>query len=1100
MSTTINGSEKYIVNKNDLFSHKYNLYQQFYVVGIDPKLMYTINESELKTLPEPLVIPKVISKYPSTDLPYLNVPDTIIASHCFPFGIVNSMLDYEEKDLEEKEKITENFIFSIDNQSTEDKTSSLRTNKIYFTCLLFYENIENYRNCINQRKTYYKNDTRNRNILIPKVICLSSFSPYFHQSKEILSSLRKYVNNFNFYNKSMDNVNLYPIEKIVEGLIFRLPLLPRGNNILKLERNSFSHKDYLKENYIIFEETAPNKQPRCITNYSVLLYYFRIEEIFNIIKYIILEEPILFFCDDKEVLSNIIESFVSLLFPLNYPHPVITILPEQNYPLISLSKHFIYGINCKYSEEIVNKKVILDGAKFIRIILVEKRFKSILNSDEPDLNNFSYYTTLQADDNKPLIRISQIEGSAYEDDLKESRYINEKRKISLPKHYFEKCSRRLEKAISEKLKDIQLKNKTKSISDEEKNSIINNEIRENFIYFFTCILLKYQENCVKFEKKNDSNVEYYERGAELEQKYHSDNLKITDLFNCDDFVNSTPYLDRPFYKFFFETKIFFNFIKKKIFALSIQDKFDIMYFDDEINKKLSRETQLKKKETKFLDQDLNILTNTIVVDSLKSGIDENLKKFLTKKENRSKALNYFQYIYYLNDEDDNSIDEETMNQNKEYANQIMFYYFVFPKLLNDDIFYKEKQVPNEKDEKTSDPGILFNQLTETGNKIFQDESYIKNYNMYDYSLNPKCTFKYKYEDYIYILWLRYLAKTFHLVPFSKRKYYFEQMMILLKNNNGIIDENTYIILFNSINKYGDRNMNQDFFMECKKRNYTTFLSLREKAKPENNFIRYIIKDESNNNTNNTKNSSNDNSNYEEEKKFMTFKINLFCSNKKDPKNTDEEDVNNICDEPLPSKPSELFNDTDEYIEFECSKCHKKQELSLSCTYDDENNNKYIIDFGLLSPLSLLKLDWFENSNNLDPAYICETYLEQYLSAVYYFYELNLPCEFLMPSEATENELKEARNVIYTITKVTEKLTVFDDNFNYKCTERTKRTMTKQNAKTNFGPKEKILDRKKTEEDSGKLETPAKSSLKYKQEVKKKNVEFKTKNVKFSGNE
>ena len=106
----------------------------------------------------------------------------------------------------------------------------------------------------------------------------------------------------------------------------------------------------------------------------------------------------------------------------------------------------------------------------------------------------------------------------------------------------------------------------------------------------------------------------------------------------------------------------------------------------------------------------------------------------------------------------------------------------------------------------------------------------------------------------------------------------------------------------------------------------------------------------------------------------------------------------------------------------------------------------------------------------------------------------------MPSEATENELKEARNVIYTITKVTEKLTVFDDNFNYKCTERTKRTMTKQNAKTNFGPKEKILDRKKTEEDSGKLETPAKSNLKYKQEVKKKNVEFKTKNVKFSGNE
>ena len=328
--------EKYAVDKHDLISHKYNLYQQFYVIGIDPKLMYTINEADLKSLPEPLVLPKVISKYPNSDLSYLNVPDTIVASHCFPFGIVNDLIEFvEEKDLKIKEGKTENFSFSLDNQSTIDKKSSLRTNKVYFSCLLFYENLEKYKNCIYHRKSYYKNDTKNKNLLIPKVICLSSFSPFFNQSKQILELLKNYVSCYsveNIENKSSYNLNLVPIENIIENLIFKLPMLPRGNNSIKLYKNCFNCNKIKnnESNIISFEETPPNKPPRCTNNYSLLLYYFRIEEIFEIIKYIILEEPILFFGEDKEILSKIIESFVSLIYPLNYPHPIMTILPEQN--------------------------------------------------------------------------------------------------------------------------------------------------------------------------------------------------------------------------------------------------------------------------------------------------------------------------------------------------------------------------------------------------------------------------------------------------------------------------------------------------------------------------------------------------------------------------------------------------------------------------------------------------------------------------------------------------------------------------------------------------------------------------------------------------
>ena len=208
---------------NEISSHKYNLYQQFFVISIDPKIMYNINELDLKNVPEPLSIPKVISKYPNIDLPYLIIPDIIIASHCFPQGIISSIVDYEPKNLKEKRKVTENFIFSLENMYPETKISSLKINKVYFTCLLFYEDIEDFRECINLRTNYKNYDVnkkaqRNKGLLIPKVICLSSFSPFYEQTKYVLNQIKNYVDNYNVNRRSIDNINIYPIEKIIDNI------------------------------------------------------------------------------------------------------------------------------------------------------------------------------------------------------------------------------------------------------------------------------------------------------------------------------------------------------------------------------------------------------------------------------------------------------------------------------------------------------------------------------------------------------------------------------------------------------------------------------------------------------------------------------------------------------------------------------------------------------------------------------------------------------------------------------------------------------------------------------------------------------------------
>ncbi len=81
----------------------------------------------------------------------------------------------------------------------------------------------------------------------------------------------------------------------------------------------------------------------------------------------------------------------------------------------------------------------------------------------------------------------------------------------------------------------------------------NTEIREDFLYFFCCILLKYQEYCVKYEKKiyedldKDGNTvekEFEERNIQLDEKYYMNEIKIDDIFTSEDFINSTPSLDR----------------------------------------------------------------------------------------------------------------------------------------------------------------------------------------------------------------------------------------------------------------------------------------------------------------------------------------------------------------------------------------------------------------------------------------------------------------------------------------------------------------------------------------------------------------------------
>ena len=1024
-------SQENILN-DDILYHKYILFQQFLVIGLDPKISYSLYKIDIKHLPIELLSPKVISIYPNKSLPYINIPNSFVASHCFPKGLLDKIIYCQAGDIAEKSKQFEQYVFSLDNLAEHDSDSSLRTNKLYYNCLLFYEKVENYNNLSNyRRKMSFKSEEileeeKNKNILIPKVICLSSFSPLIMTASKILFLIKEYCDRYNI-ESLLHKDNFYPIENAIEGLLYNLPALPRGNFRIKLDIGTFLDEDNIKKNddiiesnddlnnknyEMLIEESPINKSPKAMINYSLFMTFFTVEELFDIIRSIILEEPILFFSDNITNLTYTIEGILALIYPLTYHYPVISILPEENFSLITVFYHFIFGINYKYSEDLWKQKFSFIGDKQeIVIIPIEKRFPNYLNEIEKDRNSKSIIIKKRSNIETPLVQLAKL--ALYKERYKklasEKNVEQNKKQTKLPIHYSSKCIKRLEPLIISKMKEEKNK-KNKELNQVEKEKICNKEIVDNFLYFFTCILLNYQEYIkIKFEK-DDSKENIYKRNGDIENKYLNNELTLTDMFNTLGFITNMPTLDQEFYHKFLRTKIFFNFIKKKIFPRTVLDKLDVLFFDEKINEKLARE-KFSKIETKFLDDKIiEKLSGEIKIGSWKKDISNETKEFFQNSHNCERGLNYFQYITKDNNisqkklSDENTSENYFNNDNNEFSGnenlpRFKFYYFVFPKLLNDGIFFRSRK--KEKNEKNKyikyNSSCFYSVFEKEGLQIVNDPVITNNYKNYIYSLSTKIPEELdyvKYEINVNKLWLSLLAKTFNYIPNNKKSYYFYKIIQFLKGHEKTIDDNTFILLFKAFNKYGDRNMNQDFFVNFSRRNktYISYLFLKEKVKKINNYIDYrsiaekdiILED-----------------------KFQ-FIINSFCTEIEENKEGENKNLYNVCGKETYVDFSSLFNETDKYISFECDKEDNKhsgkQPLIISCFYENEEGLKYQINFRLISPAFILNQNWFKNSDNISIDFLIKNYLDCYLSAIFYFHHQGLNFDFLLTKSNSKREL------------------------------------------------------------------------------------------------
>ena len=794
---------------NTLLSMKYNLFQNFYIIGYSLSDFYSSKTKNIYTFQDIFtdslnvkLNPKLISKFPSSIKNINSIPDDLVISHCFPNGlkILNnpfliSQLTHFEFNLE---NIPANY-------TEEDK---FLYSKIYFNCLEFYEPLSQY---LKLKKEILSQSTKNKiqiepdktskenldikNYYLPKIICFASLFPYSNEIKEILYNI------YNFYRNNIitdnNNINnLLSIEKIVEQIIMKTPL-PFSSNAQTII--SFKLNNIKKNIQSIDKIKFPvyNLKESYIKNYTTISFgelfnYFSIEDIMKIFKYIILEIPLLFFCKNKNVLSLFIDNFISLLNPFCYVLPHISLLPYELYGLINSEQKFIFGINEEYSKTFFEDNNI-DLDKSIVIVQLNHLKKNESKIIEI-IKNIEAEECLVINEK---IKQKENDKNTEENIFFNNQYIN-LLNIELP-------SKAKKKAISKMNNLITLIKKKGDLSDikylyEQK---FNYHIQHIFFKFFIYLMAGYTDYLLN-SKFFSFNIKNKDNGENIRFK-NTDEDFIKEIFNLNEFILSKS-KDELFYIAFCKTKLFFNFFREKIYSNNALNKVRYELFDEFIFLKKHKDFR-KKKENKGLYE--NLSKHTIEQESITQNYEIiiNNELFYTKQEITELIKDNNQYKL-LTSYGQNIISKNKKNKLIENPN---ISYYIFPKLIFDDSFFDEKFENLFQSHNNNIPGMSIIDELKKRSIVFSDTN--TKYRKYMHineiitklplTNNSQENFEITYKNYIYYSWLILQSCSLWYCEQRERNIRIDKILEIL-NKLDYVEEQVLYFLFINIYKYGNK--------------------------------------------------------------------------------------------------------------------------------------------------------------------------------------------------------------------------------------------------------------------------------------------------------
>ena len=188
------------------------------------------------------------------------------------------------------------------------------------------------------------------NVHIPYCLALISKYPYVKQMKQSIKCIFKIIE------KQVKDNNLQ-LNELLMYLIHSIPI-PNINSFIKFPLPYISMEEQInKKNNLIMIEPPKFKDMNILNcNICELLNIFRIKNIIRIFRLLLFEKKIVFIDDDYSRLSNVMNSFLSLIYPFHWVHVYI---PIMTIPMIKYLETFLPFLIGMHSSFIPHIKTIL---------------------------------------------------------------------------------------------------------------------------------------------------------------------------------------------------------------------------------------------------------------------------------------------------------------------------------------------------------------------------------------------------------------------------------------------------------------------------------------------------------------------------------------------------------------------------------------------------------------------------------------------------------------------------------------------------------------------------------------------------------------------
>ena len=747
--------------KQDLSEAK-KFIEYFFIIGLDPKIsleefLFDSSFEDLRNYYSKELRPGFIAKFPPIAKSYINI-DENLSDLCFPDGFKIEKYEVQpEPDL--LKFLLGNYFYSID--------FPLK----YITCLKIYENLEQYQKLQLKLRKNFGKSAFNLRKSSKNIIYIDSFKDDEYNTRNSITNTKSITVPFNYdNNKIKENdfhkyyfpkiigfVSLKPFYKYEKEILLQIynyykkPIkykIPLEKTILNILHNIpmppkgldiYRYRINESFGYIDIKSEKMNKLKNIDEDLIIIFKYFSIDNFIKIFKYVLYETKTIVFGTNVNHLCSFVYSLISILCPFSYPFQVSSCIHKNAFEVLESISPYIIGVNQKFNDLFFsNNKIEIKGSNYIIIDLDNKEFTMNIIDEVPHLPK-TLYKKLK----------SKIENN-------------------------------LNKYVKNKIENNLKNNDCNNLDEKEENWICY-----SFFDFFLNALYNYAD---------------YLNNDNFKKNYKISSLKI--LFKLKEFIDSHSSNEREFYKKLVETQMFNDFIFKKMIPKDINDKLEILFFDEYINRKNNKKLFSKNKSVLFLNSkeyEYKEITNIPIINGLslrekKRYIDKNYalsslilgQEIVFEKNKNKNKNNNNNKIEENNKEFTNKEDIINNESNEDENGECYFNYILFPK-FNKDFFNDPSPEYN-----------LYTPIISDINRINTDllaKSHISSKEMIENNEGML--------DYIFLTYIEVWGYSYWYQDIIEREYRFEQMLeVLDKIKHHEIE--IINVLFESLNKFQEK--------------------------------------------------------------------------------------------------------------------------------------------------------------------------------------------------------------------------------------------------------------------------------------------------------